>query len=474
MRTYWSVFVLLAGLLAGCQTATAPATWEWEPVGETLLAVKDETGAKAATRPARPAKLTVKQAVDEALNANRVVRQARLAAAIALATEHEARAGLRPTVIFSGGWSKRDKPPLAVTQIGSFSTGPREQANYRIGLDFPIFAFGEYFYGYKAARYARFGAEAESAAAEADIAAAVTAAAFDLLLSKRAVDVAESNREALERQVKDAQSLLDAGRVTKSALLEAQVQYDRAERDRDRLVSAIPIKRLVLNQLLGRPSRAKTEIVDDPVTRQPGFLLDRLLNEAQQHRPELRAARMRVESAMRGYKAARGAALPELRGSLSYQGTNSQFTSPSDWGTFALTLDVPLYVGGANYARIRRSEHEIEVSRLALADLEQQIYTEVATAFRDVQETYRDIAVAERSITRSEENLRIQREKFNSGRATSQEVLESTTLLSQSRFDYISALYSYNNALSELHRVRGGDPRIAPAVEAAPEGSKEE
>ena len=215
-----------------------------------------------------------------------------------------------------------------------------------------------------------------------------------------------------------------------------------------------------------------TEIVDNPVKQAPDFRLEELLAEAQRNRPELRAARMRVEAAVVNHKSAKGAALPELRGSFAYQGTNSNFVSPRDYGSFGLSLDVPLYVGGANYARIRRASREAEVAQVALRDLEQTIHNEVASAHRDVVEAYKDIAVADRSIRRSEENLRIQRGKFNNGRATSQEVLESTALLTQSRFDYISALYRYNNALSALHRARGADPRSAPSTSGSMPGKQ--
>ena len=85
-----------------------------------------------------------------------------------------------------------------------------------------------------------------------------------------------------------------------------------------------------------------------------------------------------------------------------------------------------------------------------------------------------DIAVARRSIEKAEESLRIQREKFATGRATSREVLESTALVTNTRFTHIRALYSYNIALRELHRVRGADPRQPPFPPAKPGNAKEE
>ena len=52
----------------------------------------------------------------------------------------------------------------------------------------------------------------------------------------------------------------DAGRVTKASLLESQVQYDVAVRDREKLESIVPIRRIVLNSLLGRPVDAPIDV----------------------------------------------------------------------------------------------------------------------------------------------------------------------------------------------------------------------
>ena len=129
-----------------------------------MLALKD--GGEEATKRPRKLRITVSDAVRESLAANRTVSQARLAAAIALANEREARAGLLPALFLAGAYSKRDSTPTVVTPTVTFITGPREVASYALSLDFPVFAFGKYIHAYSAAKFARRGAEADSAAAE--------------------------------------------------------------------------------------------------------------------------------------------------------------------------------------------------------------------------------------------------------------------------------------------------------------------
>ena len=85
-------------------------------------------------------------------------------------------------------------------------------------------------------------------------------------------------------------------------------------------------------------------------------------------------------------------------------------------------------------------------------------------------ESYRDIGVASKSRAQATESLRIQQEKFRNGRATSQEVLISTSLLTNTRAAYVNAVYTYNVALRNLHRARGGDPQLGPFYELLGQG----
>jgi len=438
-----------------------------------------------AGRPPReqPVQVTVDDAVAEAITNNRTVMQARVNAAIGLADEQVARSALLPYL--SAHYrlnSVNEVQRIDVGGGGSFSTAPRTVNSGGLELSFPIFAFGRHFYGWRAARLAREGAEATSAASEADIAEAVKAAAFDVLEAIAGIEVAKSNEEALHQQVSDSQALYDAGSVTKVAVLEASVEYDQAVRQREKLESAIPILKMRLNTLLGRSAGKPIEVVDDRTVRPPRWDSEVLQEEAVAQRPELRAARYGAAAAERALRSQIGAEIGELRGALAYDLTDNDLLKPQDVLTFLLTFDIPLYTGGARGARIRRARHELEIAELQARELEEQVRTEVADAYRSVIESYRDIAVAESSVTRSEESLRIQREKFRNGRATNREVLDTNALLTDSRIALVRSIYEYKIALGRLHRARGANPRAAgadlpaeeaPAAEAAPPAATE-
>lgn len=407
----------------------------------------------------------MQEAVLEALSANRSVLAARESARIADALRREARAALLPTVRAVGTHSRRDEAPrVDAPELGlDFTIGPQDLSSLDLEASFPVFASGRYLNAWRAARAGRDRAEADREAAESDVAAAVTAAAFDLLETAHWIEAARSNEAALARQVEDARALLAAEKVTRDALLEAEVEHARAQRQRERLESLLPIRRIALNVLLGRPTDAPTEVEDAPVTAPPALDARAFEEEALSRRPELRAADHELRRARSALRAAVGAELPELRGAASWHIDDSAFASPDDFATFLLRLEIPIFRGGAGAARIDRARREAELARLARAETEARVRREIAAAVREADEAFRDLGVAEQSVAKAEESLRIVREKFAVGRATSREVLDSTALLNTTRFDRVRAVYAYNVALRNLHRARGLDPREPPA-----------
>ena len=453
----------IAGLLCiGCSGQSMFASAEPPPA--TYLKPGTAPELRAAQQPER---ITVIDAVTEALVQNRLVVSSRVQAAIASTNRREALSAMIPQVFLNGEYRYQNKISSVPTPSGPIVTGVKEQWNGTITASMPLFAFGRYLNTYRATKLSEGAAVAQQEVTEADIANTVTAAAFDLLETLRQIEVARFNEEALGRQVQDSQALLDAGRVTKASLLESQVQYDVAVRDREKLESIVPIRRIVLNSLLGRPVDGPIEVIDQSVTEEPTWTRAMVEREALSSRPELRAADLELAASQKRYKAAVAAELPEFRGALSYSRTDNPFQNPQDPIIARFTFDVPIFQGGGEFARIQRSRYQVDLARIQRRDLEDVVRREVAEAHRRVTETYADIAVAKRSEERQAEALRIRREEQANGKATTREVLDTINTLNAAKFAFVRSIYDYNIALRELHRARGGDPRLVPSASPA-------
>jgi outer membrane protein TolC len=426
--------------------------------------------AKAAPKESRPKphKITIRDAVLESLENNRVVLIFIEQEGIARANTALAKSDLLPSFAANLNYERLSEQFENTIGPVKVPLGPQDQWNFAISADFPIYSFGRYLNAYRAAKLAQAGTTADRKAAENDIAEAVTAAAFDYLETKALVEVAMQNAEALSQQLKDARAQQAAGRVTLADVLDAEVEHSNAVRVHERLISLVPVRRKVLNRILARPVDYPTDLDDQRLSTEPTWTLEEIEAQALVARPELESGRMAVASSEKQVKAVRGLLYPELRGNIAFTATDNDFRSPQDLGIFGLDLQIPIWLGGANRARLRRAKREAEQSRIAYADLEAQVQTEVAEAHRDIVEDFKDIAVAQKTVEQSEESLRIQQRKYENGRATNREVLLSTTQLTESRVNLVTSLYAYQVALQRLHRVRGADPRMAPTTGPAP------
>ena len=65
------------------------------------------------------------------------------------------------------------------------------------------------------------------------------------------------------------------------------------------------------------------------------------------------------------------------------------------------------------------------------------------------------LATAEAAVGQAEENLRIRRQQFDAGRATSDDVLDAEALLAAQRATLATALYQAHTRRAELQQLMG-------------------
>ena len=86
---------------------------------------------------------------------------------------------------------------------------------------------------------------------------------------------------------------------------------------------------------------------------------------------------------------------------------------------------------------------------------ENGIQLEVKKAFSDLQVSDKNIITSQKSLTQAKENWRITDLQYKEQIATSTDVLDARTELTQAESNYISALYGYMVALADLERAIG-------------------
>jgi multidrug efflux system outer membrane protein len=215
--------------------------------------------------------------------------------------------------------------------------------------------------------------------------------------------VAELNRTGLRAALDRlalTQARLQFGQGT-------QLDVDRAQQD----VAAARATLITGDESLRQAREALGVALGSPVPiAPPGDLdLDQFesgiaracrLNDDIERRPDVAAARSRVELARRAIRDAELQLAPTLNLSSQLNYSNQPVLAPNTTWSLGAVLDLPLYDGGARYGALRDSRAAFEQARqaLVLARLEALVGSAQARRGVGVAEQSRDVARAQRDL----------------------------------------------------------------------------
>jgi cobalt-zinc-cadmium efflux system outer membrane protein len=315
-----------------------------------------------------------------------------------------------------------------------------------------------------------------------EIVYAVRSAFADLSREQGERELAMTMATRYAETVRLSQSRYRAGDISEADLRKIELEgtkYQNAVIDAD---SEWAVSRGKLAALMGLPSvRELPERVVDPEAR-PVFDAARLVADALERRPDLRAAGASRVVAEAEVAAARREVYPDFE--LGAQYTHSDFTISGDNpNTLGLSLSLPLPIFDRNKAGIGRAQLDVrradnDKERLRLA-VEHDVAEAVRKAAR-AQELLRiyegDIgagpvtpvpvplatsATADKGgmLRRAEIALGVAEKSYKAGATTLLDLLEAQRTFLETRADYLRVLYDFRQAAVDVtHAVGEGTP----------------
>ncbi|HEY8091030.1 MAG TPA: TolC family protein [Polyangiaceae bacterium] len=290
-----------------------------------------------------------------------------------------------------------------------------------------------------------------------EIAFQVTQAYYRLLEASRLAEVAQTSVTQLEGQQRQAKSLFDNGVVGKNDLLRAGLALANAQQRAIQMRGNVSIARGQLDTALGRPPGAAFEA--EPFVGDPPPLDEPSVESAEQHasaqRLEARELDRSIEQADHGVAAAQKKLIPQVNAVGNYthvEGAPFQQLNAAYVGLFA-SWDV--WDWGTTTSGISSARAKLDAARIARRKIDDAVQLEARQAFVNA-ETARDaLGVARTAVSQAEENFRIVSKKFENAAATSFDVVDAESLLTQARGQVETALYDLLIARAALARATG-------------------
>ncbi|MBI5532354.1 MAG: TolC family protein [Deltaproteobacteria bacterium] len=271
---------------------------------------------------------------------------------------------------------------------------------------------------------------------------------YNWIRARGAIVVAEQGLETVKGHLKDVSSALQVGTASRADQMRVESQLAAMELAVERAKNLAVLAEEQLRVMMHDPPGTRYEIGESITAAGPApsdAELSRLMQEATAARLEPRALEETARSVRLTRKVLQAGYLPRVDGfaNLYHQNPNTRYFPQQDvWHT---TWDVGVqlswtvndsFTANSQVAEVEAKAAEIDAQANLVRDA---IRMEVTQAYNAVREAQTALGTSARQILAAQESLRVRRELFRNGRATSAEYTDAETDLIRSQLDLLNA-----------------------------------
>ncbi len=415
---------------------------------------------------ATPAKLSLDQAIDLALERNPSVISAMENIEAADAIRKRARSEFGFKARTSYAYTRLNETPTLETfdipgQDSELSIGTANNFNFEARVDQPVFTGFAIITNYQLAKVGLDIAKVQFKSTQLQLVRDVKVAYYDVLLAKKRIAVAEQSMKNLESEAKRAQDFYDVGMTPKTDYLRANVEYLNSKQSLIVAENNLTRAAANLNRLLRMPVDKTIELEDLLLYTPYDQTLEDSYQAAHLNRPELVEADLALQSSKKEVKLAKSGFYPNVVVSFSYRRfgdtfelQGSEFQEPETWDATA-ALDWTFWEWGRTKYEVSEKRRRVRQAEQAVIALQDAIDVEVKSAFTRMRDSERNIEVQKKAIEQSEESFRMESERYQQQVTTITDVLNAEFQLARAQDDYYTTVYNYDTALAELKRAIG-------------------
>lgn len=274
---------------------------------------------------------------------------------------------------------------------------------------------------------------------------------FDVLRADEAVKSVKANKRAVERQLEQTKQRFDVGLIAITDVHEAQAEYDRTVVNLIIAENTLANNYYLLRELTGEDVKQVAYLNTN--TFDPKRLegdVKNWRNKALEHNLDLHAKRIAKDLAKMNIELEENDHGPtvDFTVDLDYDNYDYENSSSNSYsGTsavFGLSLNVPIYTGGAITSRVKQAQYSYVMASEDLVQSFRSIDAQINSGYNNVQASVSSIRAYEQAVVSSQSALDAAEASFEVGTRTIVDVLDATrnlydseNLLANARYDYI-------------------------------------
>lgn len=397
--------------------------------------------------------VTLQDAIALAIEHSPTIIQARGNIRVAEATKRESISDWLPTFSGSGSWSRGSSSRFneaTQTNVPSASSS----FNGSVSTSFTIFDGLRRPGNNRARRASLESSEAAYTSQEFQIALQTKQAFFNALAAEELVRVSEAQIERTAQQLSVSRDRLAAGSAIRSDTLGAFVQAANAQlqlinAQTQRATSSADLARLIgFDGAVQAVSDPSIQAITELDTAQ-------LRVEALQFGPDMQQVEASARSADAQVTVSRAGYFPSVSASYSRSLAGAQVNNLNSSWNARLNISVPIFNGFSRETGMARSRASQDAAHAQIDDTRRQINAQLTQQFAALRSAQLRSQIAAASLEASNEDLRVQQERYRLGAATILEVMTSQVNVDQAEVDRVQARLDYFLARAQIEAIVG-------------------
>ncbi len=301
-------------------------------------------------------------------------------------------------------------------------------------------------------RYSAKAADQSALATREQILLATDQAFFGVLQAQAVLRVAEQTVSARQVVTDQVQALAKSALKSELDLSFAQVNLAQAKLLLLDAQNNEKASQAALAALLGYVTGQEFEIVDaGGAMAPPPPVVDDLIQQAMQDRPELQAAHFQYKSTESLKKAARDSMLPTISAAGAVGGTPVRDFHLAPWyGAVGVNMEIPVFNGFLFTAREKEADLRAQADQQRFLDLRNNIARDVRTSWLNANTAYDRLDVTNQLLKQANLALDLAQTRYKLGLGSIVELSQAQLQQTQAEIAQAQAGYEYRLALSVL------------------------
>jgi outer membrane protein len=284
---------------------------------------------------------------------------------------------------------------------------------------------------------------------------------FGFLLAQDNLQLARTEKEAINRQLEQTKAYFDAGRSAITDVKEAESRFDLATAQEINAANQLDLAREQLRVLTG----GFYQTLNGPASNLPLTVptpqdIEQWVQTAKASNKELAASKKAIEVAQKEVERQRAGKKPTVNLVASQTGSKTEgdpvALDPESYdASVGVQVNVPLYTGGAVSSKIREAQHSLRQAQQQHDFQARKTEQQARNAFLTVQSSISQVTANQRALTSAETAAEATQAGFEVGTRTAVDVLTSLRNVFSARRDYANARYNYLLSTLSLKQAAG-------------------